>query len=285
MSEIASLPALPEPPDTAVATADPAVEDSTVNWTDVVEETTDTAAEEQTIEGEHEVLPEPVAAGTPALDVKAEPVTPTVTPTPAETIIPPVAVAPVTPVTPAVPFDYAAWEQGHLTSLATAYTLSDEDAAALNTEPEVVLPRILAKMHLDITRNIMSGVQGLIPDLMAQTQTAATVEAQAKNEFMTVNHDLNDPAYEEAILKVGAMFRQVNPTASKAESIQKIGELTRVSLGLPPLSSAPADTKVPVNATVTPLRAAKPFTPARGGGSGGSATPVNEWAELVSQDD
>lgn len=163
-------------------------------------------------------------------------------------------------------------------ALEQLYALSEDDAHAMITEPEKVLPKLLAKMHLQATQSVLNSMQTVVPQIVSTTSNAAKAETEARQAFFSVNDDLAKPEYEPAVLQIAAMYRQINPTAPRAEAIQKIGELARVSLGLPAKGAAQA---------VAPVAGVpqQPFTPARGGTGGGAPASQNEWAKLASEFD
>ena len=235
----------------------------------------DTDPEVAAVEGDL-IVPDTSAAGAPpATEVKTEEVpvalvTPTDEAKPAEP-------APFVPEVPAAPpIDAVKWEAEQLKNLEALYSLGDEEALAFATEPELVLPKLAAAMHLRITKSILASVQGLLPQMMQAQTITQTTEQAARQTFYSANPDLNKPEFETAVLQVGAMYRKVNPRASAEEASKKIGEMARLSLGLPQLNApAPA---APV--------AQKPFSPARGGSGGGvPAAQPSVWEDLARRDE
>lgn len=274
---VVEAPALPEP-----------AEDSSVNWEGM---SNDILADDAggTIEGDVEVLGDAVQPEgfAPNPEVKVEPVTSAEPVVATPTVAEPVKVEPVTtqkdlepPVT-AAPFDAVAWEQEQMGKLTELYQLSDEEKDSFLSEPENTLPKLAAVLHMRITKAVLASVQSLVPQMMAQQQTHAATETAAKSAFYEVNPDLNDPAYESAILQVGAMYRQMNPKAPREEAVKKIGELVRVSMGLSPQGvTAPV-----VTPPVQQPPVVRPFTPARGG-AGANPPPAadgNVWTQLAGE--
>lgn len=274
-------------PEATSALPEPAASDA-VNWEGVAEEIlTDEAG--ATVEGDLEVgdngeAPEGFAKS------EVEPVEPPTVTAPAAAE--PVAVAPATPVEPAkvepvkaepqAPFDAAAWEKEQLTGLEQLYQLPEEEQTALLTEPEKVLPKLAASIHFKVTQAVLHAVQGSLPQIIQQQQNAISAETTAKNAFYEANPDLADPAYESAIIQVGQMFRKMNPTASREEAMKRIGELVRVSMGLPPGQAVTQQ----ASGEAQPA-APRPFVPARGGAGAGvpAAQETNIWTALANEMD
>jgi hypothetical protein len=192
---------------------------------------------------------------------------------------------PTVPVTPTL--DYGAIEAEQLAQLEKVYGISEEDAQKLQTEPELVLPKLAANMHVAITKSAMAALQSMLPQMLVQHQQMATVEQQARNDFFTANPDLK--GHEEAILKVGQMFRAANPTATKDQAVKMIGDMVRMSLGLP-LQVQQQQTQQQVSAPATPVQSTPspaqimPFTPSRAGGGGAQIQSPTIWDQLISDD-
>lgn len=269
---------------------------SDVNWSqldkDFSQEDLDPGT---TVEGDLEVVPgagdavEPTPGATP-------PATPAVAPTPAATPTTPAATPPVqapaveTPApvapTPSAPQvepsplpDYAAWRSQREADLAAqTYSITDEDASKLLTEPETVLPRMAARMHMEVMESTVRVMQTMLPRLMQSVQQTEQREISAKSFFQTANPDLADPRLEPAIMEMGQVYRRLNPAASPEQAAQAIGNLVRASLGIAmPAQAAPAPTSAPAVPVV-------PFVPARGGPGGAVAGGQKDsWGQLADE--
>ena len=269
---------------------------SDVNWSQLDEDFSQEDLEPgTTVEGDLEVVPgagdavEPTPGATP-------PATPAVAPTPAATPTPPAATPPVqtpaveTPApvapTPSAPQvepsplpDYAAWRSQREADLAAqTYSITDEDASKLLTEPETVLPRMAARMHMEVMESTVRVMQTMLPRLMQSVQQTEQREISAKSFFQTANPDLADPRLEPAIMEMGQVYRRLNPAASPEQAAQAIGNLVRASLGIAmPAQAAPAPTSAPAVPVV-------PFVPARGGPGGAVAGGQKDsWGQLADE--
>lgn len=243
---------------------------------------------DQEVVGESENSAEPPTAPPPTTQAQTPAATPPVTPQPAAAAVPPGSPTQATPepqapqVPPATPQpNYEEWRAQQVSALEKSYFVSPEAADKFLTEPEVALPKLAAQLHMGVMEQVMQAVQAAVPQWITAHQTMANQEKTSREQFYAVNQDLNNPAYERAILHMGTTFRQMNPTASADEAARVIGNMVRSALGL----------QAPPNAVVTPAApapAAAPqvFTPARGGG--GLAAPVapastNPWASMAEE--
>lgn len=282
----------------APAVGEPAGEstDSDVNWGDLDNEfsASDNEGFETVVEGDNEVVGEPapaVPASEPA-PAPAQAPAPAATPTPT---VPPFApaVPPSSTPTPAPSApagepspqpNYQEWRANKEVELAEkTYSINDEDAAKLLTEPETVLPRMAARMHMEVMENAMRAVQAMIPQMMRQVQNTERVENSAKNLFAEKNPDLVDPKLEPVILELGMVYRRVNPSTPADVAAVAIGNLVRASLGM----VAPQPAGVPPGVVAAPMTTpAVPFTPARGGSGVTSLPPSNDvWGRLAAEFD
>lgn len=269
-------------PAVAAEPADASTE-ADVNWAGMADSLlADDAGEDDdgVVEGDAEVVEAPAVASEatpPAAPVAETPPveTPAVPPTPT----PPTAETPATPPTPATPApDYTAWRTERLGQLEQQYALNEADATAMLTEPETVLPRLAAQVHMEVLESAMQGMQAMMPVLMQQLNQHTELNNRAKNLFTSINPDLADPQFEPAILQLGQVYRNVNARATPEEAARAIGNLVRSALGI----AAPA-VAAPSPAAPTPA-APVPFTPARGGGSGNAPIPSsNAFTQLANE--
>lgn len=257
---------------------------SEVNWEAVSdEEDTSDGLAEQT----EYVKPLP-APTEPQPEVKAEPApvpTPAVEPAKVEApvAVPPVAAAPVEA---AKPIDFAAEEARIRGELEKVYAVSEEEALAFQTEPELVLPKMAANMHMQITKDVLAGIQSIMPQLIQRVQHTAITENTARDMFYDMNPDLAKPELEDAIFQCGKLFRQVNPDASADVAAKRIGDMVRQAMGMQAPSTAnEQQAAAPVVAPVQSAPRIVPFSPARGGGNAPAVKPLSEWEQLATDDD
>lgn len=278
-----------------VASAEPATEstDSDVNWSGLDSEFDENEEGSGTVEGDLEVVPnadtEPTPAGaqgtppaaTPPAAAPAPATAPTAdqapTPAPAAPAAP--APQPSAPQGEASPQpSYQDWRAQKETDLASnTYSINEEDASKLLTEPETVLPRMAARMHMEVMESAMRAMQVMLPQMMQSIQHSTQVETSAKNLFHSANPDLVDPSLEPAILEMGTVYRRLNQNASPEVAAVAIGNLVRASLGIAMPQAASVPTK-----PATPT--AVPFVPARGGsGAGAPSGATDVWGQLAEE--
>jgi len=266
-------------------------DDSNVNWAGL-----DDSFDEPDVEGDLEIVetsspaqtstpsapetPPVQAAPTPAAAPSSPAAAPEAAPSaPAQSAPPPPPQsAPSQPGT-ATPQEYQGWREARLGELEKHYTFSEDESAALLTEPELVLPKLAAKVHMEVLENSMRAMQAMVPIMMQQVQQHTEVQGRAKNLFSSINPDLADPGYEPVILQLGSTYRQMNPTAGPEEASRAIGNLVRAALNMQP-PQMQQNFQQPPAASVPPV----PFAPVRGGGGGQRpVTSSNQFEQLANE--
>lgn len=228
----------------------------------------------------------PPVTPTPAV-VTASVATPVVTPPP---VIAPVATpAPVVAKTPEqIEADRVSAEtaataesQRQLEGLVAHYALPEDMAIQLQTEPEKVFPFIAARIHQTVVQRTVEMMNKALPSIVEGVLTHRNAEAEARNAFTTRWPQLAGKDAE--VLQAGALFRQLNKTATREEAIERIGKTVCEALGLPITVANAAAVASAVQQPV--VQQPTVFTPAGGGGGGrtGSAPSDNIFTALAEE--
>lgn len=292
----APAPATEAPAEGGEAAGDDDIPDSSVNWSDYDKEldVIDFEGDEEVVEGEEpppEPVPErpaekPAEPPPPAKPVEQPPVVQPAPVTQPPEVPPPQAPTPSEDAGSMTPEAYQGWRTGRLGELEKHYSFDEESASALLTEPENVLPKLAAQVHMEVLENAMRAMQAMVPVLIQQVRQHDEVQTAAKGLFARVNPDLADPKYDDAIIQLGMTYRRMNQTAGPEEASRAIGNLVRAAMGMSAPASAPATQG---QGGVPPPQAAAPFVPARGGGGGqrapASTNPFEALANEFLEDD
>jgi len=153
--------------------------------------------------------------------------------------------------------DYQEWLNEQRKGLETVYKLDDETAEQLQTEPELVLPKLLANMHLNLQRSLLEGMQQIVPQMLEKTQKVSARERQAVDTFYGAYPELKP--HHDKVLEIGKTYRQLNPKATPQEATKAIGLLAAQMLGVELKGGKSAGQKK-----------ATPHTPVRPAGKGGA---------------
>jgi len=226
--------------------------------------------------------PAPVAETPPPAEPQppppAEPAQPT--PAPVPQAAPDPTREPVAPVAPEAQRlteeEWAARSQKYEQDLAAHYAVSKEDADALVTEPEKVLPRLAARVHRSVLESTVVGVMAHLPRYIEQHLASQQTYKANEQDFFGKWPALQKPEYQDAIRRIGSAYRLTNPMADKTRAIEEIGAMAMFQLGLVPTG------------TQVPLAPARPFAPAAPGGTPASRPAPgtkqgNEWEQLANE--
>ena len=124
-------------------------------------------------------------------------------------------------------------------------------------------------------------IQNSLPNQVHHVMESVRRDDAAKKSFYDAWPTLNPKEHHDKVMMVGALFRQLNPTATAEEAIQRIGQVVHAALGLqmPVKGNGAAQPAAPA---ATPAAPARPFVPA--GGGGGRAAPApndNDFAQIA----
>ena len=209
--------------------ASPATEPAPLSFDDVGFDGGGTEIDESIFTDLDEVPP----AAQPA-QAKAPVAPPPVAPTPTEAPAPTPAVAPQTQteVTPEQVMEaFRGWRQNAEAVLANShYNLSKEDADQMNVDPGQVIPKFMARVYLDAVTAAVNVISQSLPQAMMNVVDTHTTYRNNETQFFSEWPGLQDHYAE--VLRVGQVFRHLNPAASKADFVRSVGAQVAMSLGL-----------------------------------------------------
>lgn len=209
----------------------------------------------------------PTAPQVPAPVQPTAPVAPVVEATPQPQ-------APVQPEVPQQPqVDRAAQRQQYVSQLETAYAMSDEDAQRMITEPEAVIPKLAARLHVDIVDTVIAAVMGNLPNAINAIQSQGKASSEAEDAFFQAWPQLKNAAYQKTVYDSVAAFRALNPRAPRDEVVRAAGLQALIQLRLP----IPPELLQQPSAPATPAS----FTPAAPGAGGVPMSPQGDQNPFV----
>jgi len=127
--------------------------------------------------------------------------------------------------------------QQALAGLAERYKLSEEDASALQIEPEKVLPKLAANLHAAIYEQVLQRVVAEAPAFIESSLRMQDSTRKAEEAFYGRWGSLRN--HEAEVNKVAVMWRQMYPNASLEEAIEGVGQAASALLGLGGQVAAP----------------------------------------------
>lgn len=260
----------------------------------------------------------PVAPTTPAAPSVSPqtkpPVVPPATPqvppvaapqTPAAPVTPPAAAPAQPPTTPPQPpvapqqspqeiqAAQAARRQEYVTQVEKGYSFDEKTALEVNANPAAILPKLAAKMHVDMLESAIHGIMMQLPQVVEGYMTQRETTRRNEDEFYKSwpMIDRANPEHRSTVNGILSAIVQRNPSISRAEAMKQAGAATLVALGIPYTlpQSAPETPTVPGQPQVAPRAsdlAVPPvgFSPALPGAGGqglpGRAIEENPFSKM-----
>lgn len=240
-------PTAPEsPPPAAETPSVPAAEEKLDGGSELFSDlAADTSDEEPAGEVKPPETPPQSTTPPPAAEVKPEAAKPPVETPPAPVETPPASAVPPqatpTPETPPTPVpteeerkaQYAKDRAAAIARLTESYTIPEDLAPVLISEPEKALPQLMAQMHARVMENVVQFMHQQLPYFVRNVSTMETANARAAQAFFNEWPELKDEKFHQTVARVLAGYRQVNPNAKMEEVIREGGVAALVALRLP----------------------------------------------------
>lgn len=222
----------------------------------------------------------PAAAATPPAKAEPAPAAPAAAPAPAA-VVPPAtdaapapapgksdqppaapAASPATPPAQPTAEDMAKLRGEALTQIASQYAISEEQTRQLMTEPEKVLPQLLAEAQLRAQEVTFRMVMAQLPAALERITAYNTASSAAEAKFFTAHPELKE--HKATVEKLVLAYRNMYPDATMDEVIADVGDMAKKRLKIavaPPAATPPAAPAVrrPPGAAAAP--AAPPKAP------------------------
>ena len=156
-----------------------------------------------------------------------------------------------------------------------SYQLSQEELEQISTEPEKVVPRLLARVHVNAVQGVLRHVASQMPMMVGALLQTQVENTKREETFFSRWPQLDRSKHRDDIVRVGQVYKQLNPNATVEDFIKHVGAQVVMLHGLHAQQAA---------ASVQPVA---PATPAyRPAGAGRTSAPAvqtqdNPWAEFV----
>lgn len=118
-------------------------------------------------------------------------------------------------------------------SLVERYKLSEEDIETVRTEPEKVLPGMLAEAFMDVFEAVNQRMQTMLPRAIEQISAQQTQVQAAETAFYTANPALDKAKHGEVVQRLGHAYRQANPSANMETFNREVGAQAIIALKIP----------------------------------------------------
>ena len=204
----------------------------------------------------------------PPAEPRPEPVAPVAAPTE--------PIAPVAPVAPEVPVPTVAEmrAQAEETLATQHYVLSEEQAAELNDDMAVAVPKMMARVYMDSVTNTLAHLLENLPGLVENVLSQREVVQKDEESFFVAWPKLRDQ--REAVTNIAQVYRHLHPQAPSEQFIRDVGAQTMVALKIavdPPPTEEPAPAPQPF----VPAASSPPASPA--------PSPTNPFEQMALEEE
>lgn len=141
----------------------------------------------------------------------------------------------VKPTEPEPGESYETLRANALVELEKDFTISEEDAQTLVTEPEKVLPKLAAQIYMVAYENATKSVMAALPQMIRQTTSQQAAAESATKTFYEKwdKLDSSNKKHSETVARIATVYRQVNPMATAEQFIAEVGAQSLLALGIP----------------------------------------------------
>jgi hypothetical protein len=151
---------------------------------------------------------------------------------------------------------HTAQRQQAIDQLAQNYTLDQTQVEAFAVNPEEVLPKLAAELHMTVIEQVLPLVARMIPQQVQNIQQRVSSTQADEDTFFAAYPELK--THEAQVLQFAGIWRQMNPTASVEEATKAIGEHMQIALGLHSAQQTPTPPAEPTAPTPTPPAGSAP---------------------------
>lgn len=120
-----------------------------------------------------------------------------------------------------------------ISQTAENFTFTEEEIDGLRTEPEKVLPKLLAKAQVQALESAVQMMRHNLPELVRSQLTANQTAMTAEKKFFGKFPELKTSEAQKVAERMAKAYRTANPEAGLDEIIDNVGYMTWRQLGLP----------------------------------------------------
>ena len=121
----------------------------------------------------------------------------------------------------------------YIENMAEQFSISDEEADLLRTEPEKVLPKMFARVATQALEQAVNVMRHNLPKLVDGQLTQQSQAKETETKFFGKYPELKSKAAVKIAEGVAKAYRNANPDASTDELMDSVAFMTWKKLGLP----------------------------------------------------
>lgn len=109
------------------------------------------------------------------------------------------------------------------------YQMTEEQAQAFEDNPQAELPKLAARLHMQVLQASVLRVAQLLPELVSNIQQQQSAAQTTEQKFYEAWPDLAES--REVVQRIGSVYAQMNPNATVEDFIKDVGAQAMVATG------------------------------------------------------
>lgn len=173
---------------------------------------------------------------------------------------------------------YQQWRGQAEELLATQhYNLTEEQATELENEPAKAIPRLAARLHMEVLQQATAAAMRIIPSMMQEVTAVQSVQSQREQEFFQEWPELQ--SHRDDVLRFGTSYVQMNPNATFEDFKRDVGAQVAVARKVDLSARQTAAQSGNGQAQPSPPPQ-KPLSARSAGGAQAPSSPTNPFEQL-----
>ncbi len=143
-------------------------------------------------------------------------------------------------------------------ALEPVYVLSEEVAEELDTSPSTAIPKLAARLHMQVLTAAVTQVANMFPQLMQVETERKDVYKQSEERFFNEYPQLK--GHERTVLQMAQAVHSMNPNATYEDIAPQVAAMAMVQEKILPSDTAPPEPPAPKPVTPTSVKGGTPRT-------------------------
>lgn len=165
----------------------------------------------------------------------------------------------------------------------TLFQLSQEDLQGLETDIAATVPKLFARAFVKSQVNQLLQLSNIIPEMVRRATSDMKNHSQNEDAFYSKWPQIDRAKHGELVKRFGITYRQLNPTVSRDEMIDHVGQLVLMAAKLPVTASTNGTAPAASTNGARSAHQPSPFTPAVPGPAAVAQLPELNSVEAMFQ--
>lgn len=174
-----------------------------------------------------------------------------------------------------------------MSHLEKQFALSEDEATQMMTAPQEVVPKLLAKVFMNVYDAVTHGMVQNLPNIIRNVQQQEVAIEDSRKTFYGAWPKLDPVKHGPTVARIAAVYGQLNPNATPEEIIRDVGAQAMFALKIPVEAETVDEVPAPAPAARPGFRPAGGTPAARSPGQGGTSDNIftSLAEEFLSDDD